>query len=1049
MSELYNDTANIATSDSDNNNSFQIDNNNNIFNCQPKTQLSVISFNGHSQEISINWDTEYFEKYNTSDGNFDKKIITVQSREHEQDTARLYTHSDMYFENELPAKIDDKELSKLVNLQPLDTDLPAVFAYLADIAKGKFEIFPSQNKRNKKNPSLTLNIYGHFLVVDFYGIFQYSENLINSQIKKALCQGNIKYTKNLDSNYKFRVKGSDKDTSLNFIPIYGIEIKVKQGDNTFIYNLNIKFTDTFGRLGPLSYLNYANTIGYELPSKGLMDNDDKSDMLSLFKNKTENVIRYALGDCESSKMIKKTDILFDDISHNLRIPTVQTRPTIGGTVNRIITNFLLKETENKLDLKEHLTHTASNLKQFDGTTRLLLSVIFGGRCFSNNHVARIINSIIIDIDFEGAYNSVLNAIGFNFYLGNPTIFTLPLQSPKYIRNRKLFDMSKGVTLREYLKENQSKFIPFGYQIVVCSNSDNMKINQDLLVSKFNIQISYDKDTENDYLKEKTGVTKVKCNEVFNAVICHSSLELILTDSDKNTTAYLLDNLIVVASAFYDKEKQCQDISELNGDNWYSIPIYKLTSYIRALRECYKPKTPLNTLYKLLANTCYGVLASPYFDVSNPIVANNITDTVRVSCYLLEKTFNGIKSITDGCQTDINNIFVNRHAKNSININNSVRLNNLTKTDLHTKHLKRTSLLDSDWSCNYENNDYALTNTTTGITYNQKGINNLLLELLLQNREQLPMFSTSIIKSQNTLNGSQDNLLCENNGQKFYYNPIEKKGIISIEIKSVNDYGSFHGSANYLLHDINKNNDTTIKYRSYKTMGYYQYTDTKIDLAITPCESPAKVFLTQLVENPTKVKRCQVFMKKQILMPNQYIAIPDKWDKLGYKIGDSIPLVGYLTEFTISNYMFNNFNDYDLIQKESQSLKNKYGQSFESWFINSDGTLNYEKMNNTIAQIIPILNGKKLSVYLNRIKKLSESEKYHPCHKEKITIKEKIFLPWIEYQKCQKSKKYSNDDLWADLFDIDDINDIGKIGLDPDNLDHDLAKLEQSMFDDLF
>lgn len=999
--------------------------------------LPLIFFDGKSKEISINCDTEYFDEFNTRKNKFDKKIITCQFRESSpQSSAKLYTHSDMRLESDLPSEINDEDLKGLIDLQPLATDLPAVLHYLADIAKASIEIIPvAGKKRDKEKKSLTLNLHGHFLIVDFQAIFQYTHNCINSQIISAFKKGNLEYSKNLSSEYTFSKKESEKNTRLNFIPIYGIEIKITQNGQEYFFNLNIKFTDTFGRLGPVSYKNFAKSIGYDLPFKNLIDDSDKSDMLSVFKNDTENFIRYSLGDCESSFMIDKTNELFAQISHNLNIQKTDTRPTIGGTVNRIIQNFLTFQLGNNDTYLDRLTHTANNLKNFDGTTKILLSMIFGGRCFSNNHIARIISTIIIDVDFEGAYNSVLNAIGFNFYLGNPDIYSIPIKCPRDIRNRKSFDFSKGVTLRKFLNEHQSKFVPFGYQIVVCSKSNNMKINQDLLCSKYNMQISHNKDLDNDYLKEKTGTTKIFVNDVFNAVICHSSLELILADSDKNTVSYLLDNLIVVAGSWYDKDKQCHHVSELNDDNWYAIPISKLSSKIRALRECYDKKHPLNTLYKLLANTCYGVLASPYFDVSNPIVANNITDTVRVACYLLEKTFNCVKSITDGGQVDINNIIVNRQKYQSININNSVRLNTCTNRELHDKQLKTTTLLDSEWSCEYIDNDYKLTNLSDGTTYNKKGINQLLLDILVKGRENLPLFSTHIIKSQNSLEGLQDDFLCEVNGKKYFYNPIERKGIIAIEIKSVNTEMVGHGSANYLLWDINPNIDIVNKYRSYKSSGYYSINS---DLEMSPCETPASTFSRAVMYNPSSVKRSNIFLKKQILLPNQYLAIPEKWNKLGYKIGDSIPVIGYLLEFSISLFQFNNFDDYNLVNNEVNTLKVKYGQSFEMWFINPDGTLNYELMVNTIVKIIPILNGKKLSFYLNKIKKLTDSDKYHPRYHEKLVIKEKFFLPWSEYKECQKSKKISQEFSWASLFSDD--NDSPDLGLVNDG---------PSLFDDLF
>ena len=54
-----------------------------------------------------------------------------------------------------------------------------------------------------------------------------------------------------------------------------------------------------------------------------------------------------------------------------------------------------------------------------------------------------------------------------------------------------------------------------------------------------------------------------------------------------------------------------------------------------------------TGYKLFVNTAYGVLASPYFSISNTVVANNITASIRLAVWQMNKALNTSQSITDG------------------------------------------------------------------------------------------------------------------------------------------------------------------------------------------------------------------------------------------------------------------------------------------------------------------------------------------------------------------------------------------------------------------
>lgn len=57
--------------------------------------------------------------------------------------------------------------------------------------------------------------------------------------------------------------------------------------------------------------------------------------------------------------------------------------------------------------------------------------------------------------------------------------------------------------------------------------------------------------------------------------------------------------------------------------------------------------------KKVVNTLYGVLASIYFPISSPCVANNITDRGRSACWLMSVAFAGLTSITDGSDGRLN------------------------------------------------------------------------------------------------------------------------------------------------------------------------------------------------------------------------------------------------------------------------------------------------------------------------------------------------------------------------------------------------------------
>jgi hypothetical protein len=48
---------------------------------------------------------------------------------------------------------------------------------------------------------------------------------------------------------------------------------------------------------------------------------------------------------------------------------------------------------------------------------------------------------------------------------------------------------------------------------------------------------------------------------------------------------------------------------------------------------------LNELYKLVINTIYGDMVSPYFDIGNVVVGNNIIARARAMAWYMEKGLN--------------------------------------------------------------------------------------------------------------------------------------------------------------------------------------------------------------------------------------------------------------------------------------------------------------------------------------------------------------------------------------------------------------------------
>ena len=68
-------------------------------------------------------------------------------------------------------------------------------------------------------------------------------------------------------------------------------------------------------------------------------------------------------------------------------------------------------------------------------------------------------------------------------------------------------------------------------------------------------------------------------------------------------------------------------------------------------------------------------------------------------------------------------------------------------------------------------------------------------------------------------------------------------------------------------------------------------------------------------------------------------------------GDTIVKYGILREFSLSQFTFKNLRQFEAIKKEHSSNLRRYGQSFEMYFLNDDGTLRYEEMIKSIDELI--------------------------------------------------------------------------------------------------
>ena len=116
-------------------------------------------------------------------------------------------------------------------------------------------------------------------------------------------------------------------------------------------------------------------------------------------------------------------------------------------------------------------------------------------------------------------------------------------------------------------------------------------------------------------------------------------------------------------------------------------------------------------------------------------------------------------------------------------------------------------------------------------------------------------------------------------------------------------------------------------------------------------NPANRFMLELAFRPRKVRRQPPFIKERFVKPGRYKQHPESARRLGLKPGDTMYVSGLLRELSLSQFTYRTHAQYTAWEKASDSLKRNYAQSFEMYFVNPDGTLNYQKMVTDLHRMI--------------------------------------------------------------------------------------------------
>ncbi|NET69395.1 MAG: hypothetical protein F6K63_35450, partial [Moorea sp. SIO1G6] len=468
----------------------------------------------------------------------------------------------------------------------------------------------------------------------------------------------------------------------------------------------------------------------------------------------------------------------------------------------------------------------------------------------------------------------------------------------------------------------------------------------------NIPTDTDLEATEWWTEDNIGTTKIFTRDVKLAVITEDFIEWLENVCSVKQKAELLDNLHIVTATYYPRCERVDTLEELldrranhTGKNttnavnqrkkskiikteqecyaWTSVNLGELlVDKLLKLRSQYSKKIasekPWNSLYKLIINTIYGIMVSPFFAIGNVVVGNNITARARAMAWYMEKSLHGFQTITDGCAFELDNVI---HKKSSRKLTAEALVEAYTPSKAN--HLKFGSLFkDQDIELGTIQQDDELTviaKTKNGIMTSKELENMTAKQVATHIRNTFP--SVSVVN-------------------KFEF-----------EIKSICTSGTFHGSANYKF-QIGDEKVTT-KMRSYRDNECQAETMNGDELqSLTNEYLPSETFLDSLHETPYSVERAKTYLFRKILKPSEYKKnYLTSWKNSQAFPGCTVESARLLRECSLSQFTFQTHDQMKSWEREQKYLINKYGQSYETFFTNDDGTINYQLMTNSIDAAI--------------------------------------------------------------------------------------------------
>jgi hypothetical protein len=635
--------------------------------------------------------------------------------------------------------------------------------------------------------------------------------------------------------------------------------------------------------------------------------------------------------------------------------------------------------------KTFLVHATAKTLVMDPTSTIsLLAKAEGGRCRCNRCTAVYELGVLCDLDLKSCYGEGLRAQIFP--VGRPLVFGYDINSKR----------NEMFTLRQFLREvgynTRHNQLVYGlwHARVTLTNNYRLRYPQDVLASWTDYDLEdireklwhpllADDDPQDIHLQVKSGRTHIFTHDIRNGVITSDYLDWLFHIASQKQRDELLDHLYVQAGMIYPACEKVDSYAELQAVEasqdtkntrclifkrrksglqsndqechaWYGLPMDKLFVDYLLKERLANPKhvnKPLNELFKLLVNSAYGDMTSPFFEIGNMCVGNNITARARFAAYYMEKGLFSYQTITDGGVFNLNTVVYSRDGRR-IAAHHFVKM--YQETSLRYRNMRLAPLdgcsnIALHWEDNPNGDDPP---RIPVLTLERQGTRKVLHgnEALAWINEKAMEHLQALFPHVTVLHQKSTKVTLDPN------EPSDRTGLFSFEAKDLFCRAVFHGAANYML------------WRDYgqPEMAIRSYEKNKRHIGITLNETglhptstyetytPGYMFLDSL-QTPDAVPPGETFCKEAILKTKPWRNNQRAWSECPLVPGDGYYVTGLLRPSSLSQFTCETYAQEKDLDAQCIKYKRLYGHSMESLFLNSNGTYNITRMVQEVDQAI--------------------------------------------------------------------------------------------------